>query len=155
LLDGTFRTQRAAAAGVKLSDDHLQRSLRAPHVRAYIDEQVHALLGQGKLRAAGRLVELIDAKSEHVSLDAATTALGIAGIRPAQQPSQVNNTFIDKANIVAGYVVDLTPWSPIIEGEPSAATPAAELTPVEPRRTQWEEQRRAMDPMRGSNLRPV
>jgi hypothetical protein len=58
-------------------------------------------------RAEGRRPEsdLIHAKSEHVSLDASLTTLGINGIAP---PNQNNGPVININNSVsAGYVIDI------------------------------------------------
>ena len=50
-----------------------------------------------------RLVELIDAGSEHVSADVSKHMLAIAGIKPAAEPTTLVNV-----NIRAGYVIDLS-----------------------------------------------
>jgi hypothetical protein len=52
--------------------------------------------------AVTRLLELIDAGSEHVSFDASKHVLAIAGIKPAAEPQVSVNL-----EIRAGYVIDL------------------------------------------------
>jgi hypothetical protein len=51
------------------------------------------------------VVELMDAASEHVSLDASKHVLAIGNIRPPETGSSVNVNL----GISVGYVIDLTP----------------------------------------------
>lgn len=120
LLDGKYRTQSAAAIGESLSGDYLQRALHKPHVLSYIDVQVQKMLQSGKLRATGRLLELIDSKSDHVSFDASLATLGINGIRPVEAPS---THIVNNVNVAAGYVIDLSEPAPVVIEQ--AAVPAA------------------------------
>src|SRR3989304_4138476 len=64
LSSGACRTIKAAAARANLSREHLSRSLRKNHVRAYIEEKTRSELAIATLRAVARLNELGDAKSE-------------------------------------------------------------------------------------------
>src|ERR1700682_5005622 len=57
----------------------------------------------GTLRASARLLELIDAASEHVSLDASKHMLALNGYQPPAGPTALVNI-----NIQAGYVIDLS-----------------------------------------------
>jgi len=57
----------------------------------------------GVLRASKRVLELVDADSEHVSLDASKHVLAIEGIKPTQD-AQVSVNI----DIKAGYVIDLS-----------------------------------------------
>jgi hypothetical protein len=57
----------------------------------------------GVLRASKRVMELVDAESEHVSLDASKHVLAIEGIKP-RADAQVSVNI----DIKAGYVIDLT-----------------------------------------------
>ena len=59
------------------------------------------------MRASARLVDLVDAGSEHVSLDATKHLLGVAGIAPAQSPQVSVNI-----ELKAGYVIDLSERNP-------------------------------------------
>lgn len=55
------------------------------------------------MRASRRLEELLDASSEHVSLDASKHVLAIGGIKPIEQGTNINIT----NNIAPGYVIDM------------------------------------------------
>jgi hypothetical protein len=62
-------------------------------------------LARGTLRASARVLELMDASSEHVSLDASKHVLAIGNIRPPETGSSVNVN----VGLSVGYVIDLTP----------------------------------------------
>ncbi|MCK1585473.1 hypothetical protein IVB03_39455 [Bradyrhizobium sp. 168] len=100
---GECRDIKAAAEQAKLSREHLSRSLRMPHVQAFIASESRKTIAQHAIRAAARMGELVDASSEHVSLDASKHVLAIEGIRPPDQ-SQVNVN----VGVSVGYVIDLT-----------------------------------------------
>jgi hypothetical protein len=106
-LDLMFRGEckdiKAAAAQANLSREHLSRSLRLPHVQAFIARKSRETVANHTIRASARLGELIDSASDHVSLDATKHTLGIGGIRP---PSDGTNISIIN-NIAPGYVVKL------------------------------------------------
>src|SRR5262249_29184470 len=76
-------TQREAANRVGMSEWHLSRELKKPHVRVFMERAARQSIALGVLRASNRVMELVDAGSEHVSLDASKHVLGIAGIKPA------------------------------------------------------------------------
>ena len=97
-------TQREAAKRVGMSETHLSTALRRPEIQAFIARRSRENLSVGVLRASNRVLELVDAGSEHVSLDASKHVLGIAGIRP---PSDANSTNVN-INIAPGYVIDLS-----------------------------------------------
>jgi hypothetical protein len=77
----------------------------------FIARKMRETIAIGGLRASARLIELIDASSEHVSADVSKHTLAIAGIKPAQD-AQVSVNI----DIKAGYVIDLTdaPRGPLI-----------------------------------------
>ena len=103
LLEGSATKIKAAADQVGLHPDSLSRAFRAPHVKLYVDERTRALLDSGKTIAAARLMELLHASSDHVSLDASRLALSINGIKPAEHGVNIsiNN------NVSPGYIIDL------------------------------------------------
>jgi hypothetical protein len=103
LLTGECKTQKAAAERVGMNETYLSEALRKPHVRVFIERRTRETIANGTLRASARLVELLDASSEHVSLDASKHLLAIDGIKPAAGPTTHVNL-----NIQAGYVIDLT-----------------------------------------------
>jgi hypothetical protein len=104
LASGECKTQRAAAKRVGLNPGDLSEALRKPHVQGFIERTMRQNLANGALRASNRLVDLLDASSEHVQFDASKHLLGIAGIKPADHAQQVNVN----VEIKAGYVIDLT-----------------------------------------------
>src|SRR6266404_4958559 len=83
LVSGECKTQKAAARRVGLHPDYVSRELKKPHVRVFIDRATLQTIASGKMRASARLVQLIDATSEHVSADVSKHMLAIAGIKPA------------------------------------------------------------------------
>jgi hypothetical protein len=94
----------------------------------YMRAQVAGHLATGTLRASSRLVELIDAKSEHVSGDCARTVLAIDGFAPADPSRGGNVNFFNSGP--AGYIINLT-------GKPLTAEQlAGESTVIEQQRAQ-------------------
>ena len=77
LLTGECRTQKAAAERVGMNETYLSEALRKPHIRMFIERRTRETIANGTLRASARLVELLDASSEHVSLDATKHLLAI------------------------------------------------------------------------------
>jgi len=73
----------------------------------FIERAARETIANGTMRASARLVELLDAGSEHVSLDASKHMLAIAGIKPAAD-AQVSVNI----DIKVGYVIDLTDTAP-------------------------------------------
>jgi pantoate kinase len=96
-------TQREAAKQVGMSEFHLSRELKKPQIRVFMERAARQAIAMGVLRASSRVMELVDAGSEHVSLDASKHVLGIAGIKPSQD-AQVSVNI----DIKAGYVIDLS-----------------------------------------------
>jgi hypothetical protein len=103
LLTGECKTQKAAAERVGMSAVYLTEAFKKPHVRVFIERRTRETIANGTLRASARLVELIDAGSEHVSADVSKHLLAIAGIKPSAD-AQVSVNI----DIKAGYVIDLS-----------------------------------------------
>ena len=103
LLTGTCKTQKAAAERVGMNETYLSEALRKPHVQVFIARRIRETIGNGTMRAAAKLVELIDAGSEHVSADVSKHMLAIAGIKPAAEPTTNVNI-----NFRAGWIIDLS-----------------------------------------------
>jgi hypothetical protein len=103
LLTGECRTQKAAAERVGMNETYLSEALRKPHVRVFIERRIRETIANGTMRASAKLVELIDAESEHVAADVSKHMLAIAGIKPAAGPSGAVNI-----EIKAGWVIDLS-----------------------------------------------
>jgi hypothetical protein len=96
-------TITAAAAKVGISREYLSRSLGEPHVADYLRRKAARTVAVGALRAATREIELIDARSEHVSHDASKHVLACAGIKPAAEANVNLNV-----EVRAGWVIDLS-----------------------------------------------
>jgi hypothetical protein len=103
LLTGECKTQRAAAERVGMHEGYLSEALRKPHIRVFMERSARETIAKGSMRASARLIELIDAGSEHVSLDASKHILAIGGIKPAEHAHVSVNV-----EIKAGYVIDLS-----------------------------------------------
>jgi hypothetical protein len=103
LLTGECKTQKAAAQRVGMNETYLSEALRKPHIQVFIARRVRETISNGTLRASARLVELLDATSEHVSFDAARHLLAIEGIKPASEPTTNINLNVQQA----GWVVML------------------------------------------------
>lgn len=121
ITEGRAKTITAAARKVGLSREYLSRTFGEPHVAAYLRDKAARAVAMGAGRASARLNQLLDSKSEHVSLDAVKHTLGIAGIKPAAD-ANVNLNI----EVRAGYVIDL--------GEPEAR-PMKVVSPAPPRVT--------------------
>jgi hypothetical protein len=100
---GECKDIKAAAERIGMARESLSRALRLPHVQVFIARSARETIALGALRASGRTIELMDAGSEHVSLDASKHVLAIAGIKPTAD-AQVSVNI----DIKAGYVIDLT-----------------------------------------------
>jgi hypothetical protein len=107
MLTGEVTTQKAAAERVGMTPQHLSKMMQRDYVRVFCERRARQTIAAGQLRASRRLVELIDAGSEHVSLDATKHMLGIGGIAPAPTPSLNVNI-----ELKAGYVIDLSERNP-------------------------------------------
>jgi hypothetical protein len=103
LVSGQSKSLTAAAKAVGLSREYVSRSLSKPHVAEFLRQKAARAVAMGAGRAAARLNQLLDSKSEHVSLDAAKLSLDIAGIKPATD-TNVNLNI----EVRAGYVIDLS-----------------------------------------------
>jgi hypothetical protein len=103
IASGECTTIKAAAERVKLSREHLSRMISKPHVQVFMQREARRTIALGVMRASHRVVELMDASSEHVSLDASTKVLAIEGIKPAESGTHVSVS----VDIKAGYVLDL------------------------------------------------
>jgi hypothetical protein len=103
LLTGECKTRKAAAERVGMNAGYLSEALKKPHVRVFIERRTRETIANGTLRASARLVELLDASSEHVSLDASKHMLALNGHKPTAEPTTLVNI-----NIRAGYVIDLS-----------------------------------------------
>jgi hypothetical protein len=112
-------TQREAASRAGMNESHLSRELRKPQIQAFIARKCRETIQIGTLRASNRVLELVDAQSEHVSLDASKHVLAIEGIRPPDQ-GQVNVN----VGVSVGYVIDLSGHVP----QQSVTTIDARLT---------------------------
>ncbi len=102
LASGECRTITAAAARVAMSRERLSKAINAPTGQTYLASQRRELISAGSMRAAQRIVDLIDSQSDHVSFDAAKHVLAIEGVRPPER-SPVN---VD-VNMPVGYVICL------------------------------------------------
>ena len=116
-------TQRDAAKLVGMSETYLSAALRKPEIGAFIARKSRENIQIGVLRASARINELVDASSEHVSLDASKHVLAIEGIRPPDQ-GQVNVN----VGVSVGYVIDL-----------SGSAPQQSVTTIDARLTQHDE----------------
>jgi hypothetical protein len=126
-VSGRARTVTAAAKKAGLSREYVARSLSLPHVAAYLRDKAARVVAMGAGRAAARLNQLLDSKSEHVSLEASKFSLGVAGIKPT--PDAQLNVNVD---VKAGFVIDLSgsgdarPMKIISSTDPAPALPASE-----------------------------
>jgi hypothetical protein len=105
LATGEVKYQKDAAERVGLTAEHLSRMLAKPHVRGVMHARATENLARATLRASARVAELMDASSEHVSLDASKHVLAIGGIRP---PDTSHGVHVN-VGVSVGYVIDLTP----------------------------------------------
>lgn len=104
LLSGTCRTQKAACERIGFDAAHLSRSLRLPHVQAFIARETRSTLASAQAPAAATLIGLLDAKSENVQAAVAERLLAIAG----HVPDNTTRVAVS-VDVRAGYVIDLTP----------------------------------------------
>jgi hypothetical protein len=103
IVTGECKTQKDAAAKVGITPQWLCEQLKKPAAEVFYEEQSRQTISRAKMRASRRLEELLDASSEHVSLDASKHVLSIAGIAPAAQGTNINIT----NNLLPGYVIDM------------------------------------------------
>jgi hypothetical protein len=119
LLTGECKTQKAAAERVGMNASYLCDALTKPKIQAFIARETRRNIQNGAIRASARLMELVDAQSEHVSLDASKHVLAIEGIRPPDQGQVSVNV-----GVSVGYVIDLSGQA----SNPSATVIDARLT---------------------------
>lgn len=110
LVSGECKTIKAAAERTSMHPNYLSGALKKPEVRVFIERRARETIASGMMRASARLNELVDAGSEHVSLDASKHLLAIAGIKPAND-SQVSVNI----ELKAGFVIDISEQPRIIE----------------------------------------
>lgn len=103
LASGECKTIKAAAARTNMHPNYLYGAIKKPEVRVFMERETRQTVALGMMRAGNRLVELVDAGSEHVSLDASKHMLAIAGIKPAAD-AQVSVNI----DLKAGFVIDLS-----------------------------------------------
>lgn len=103
LAKGNVKTVSAAAERVKLSREHLSRTLQLPHIQAFIAHESRRTIATATMRASNRLVELIDAQSEHVAAKVSERILTSEGILKSDQASIAVNV-----DVRAGFVIDLS-----------------------------------------------
>jgi predicted DNA-binding protein (UPF0251 family) len=96
-------TQRDAAKQAGISEFHLSRVLKLPQIQVFIARSARRNIQLGVLRASNRVLELVDAESEHVSLDASKHVLAIEGIKPTADAQLSVNI-----DIKAGFVIDIS-----------------------------------------------
>jgi sugar phosphate isomerase/epimerase len=104
ITSGDAKTITDAAEKAGITRQHLSRELSKPHIAEYLRQKAARVVAIAAGRASARLVDLIDADSEHVSFDATKHTLAIAAIKRALDPSI--NFNIDVPH--AGYVIDLS-----------------------------------------------
>jgi hypothetical protein len=102
LLSGECRTQKAAAQRVDLHPDHVCRELKKPQIQAFIARRTRETLTNARLPAAGVLLSLLDADSEHVQRDVAIRVLEETGDLRVNTAQPIGNT-----DVSIGYVINL------------------------------------------------
>lgn len=104
LTSGECRTQKAAAIQIGISEPYLSTQLNKAHIRVFIEQRCRENIVRGTLRASNRIVELIDAKSEHVAAEVSTRILESEGILRSNEAGVHVNVGV---SIAPGYVIDL------------------------------------------------
>lgn len=102
IADGEVKTIKAAAERVGMSREHLSRSLTKDHVQVFLKRAAAKTIAGASLRASRRMVELIDARSEHVAAKVSErilTSEGILRTDHTQAPAGVD--------LRAGFVIKL------------------------------------------------
>jgi hypothetical protein len=102
LISGECKTQKAACERVNISETWLSIQLNKPAIEVFVAQRARRNLSRGVMRASARMVELLDASSEHVSLDASKHVLALDGIKPPDSSQPTGNTTIN-----VGYIVNL------------------------------------------------
>jgi predicted DNA-binding protein (UPF0251 family) len=99
---GEVATQKAAAERVGLCQQHLCKMLARDEIRAFLVRTASKTIATSTLRASARLVELIDAKSEHVAAQVSERILTSEGILKSDQHAIAVNV-----DVKAGFILDL------------------------------------------------
>lgn len=120
-------TQKAAAEAVGLHPESLSRALSKSSARVFLEQRARQTIAVASARASERIVELVDASSEHVSLDAAKHVLAIGNIRPPENGSHVSVN----VGVSVGYVLDLRPDDAGAAHTPQAGNQAQVIDNVE------------------------
>lgn len=120
MIAGETKTVTDAAAAVGLSREHLSRELSKPHVIEYLREKTWRALSIATARAGAVKIDNLESGNARVRDDASDFVLGLAGIRPAPNPTIAINI-----GVKAGYVIDLSdeprPAPTVIEHEAGQA----------------------------------
>lgn len=114
LASGECKTITAAAERVGITREWLGKMLGRSHIRAFMTRRARENIEAGVWRASARLVELIDADSEHVAAKVSERILTSEGILKSDA-SQVSVA----VGVSVGYVIDLSgarPVGPIVDG---------------------------------------
>ena len=94
-----------------MSETHLCTMLARPQIQALIARKASETIRTAKLRASHRLVELIDAQSEHVAAQVSERILTSEGILKSDQGSNI----AVNVDIRAGYVIKLNGQAPALQ----------------------------------------
>jgi hypothetical protein len=103
LVTGECQTIKAASERMGMHPNYVSGALKKPEIRVFMERRARETIAAGVVRASARLNQLVDAGSEHVSLDATKHVLAIAGIKPSAD-AQVSVNI----ELKAGYVIDLS-----------------------------------------------
>ncbi len=132
MVRGEAKTITAAADLAGLSREALSRALQKSHVIQYLHDKTARALAIAAGQAGATKIALLDSANARVRNEASTFVLGLAGIKPADDPRTAVNI---NMNVRAGWIVDLrdelkasdppTPAPKIIEHEPAAAVPCS------------------------------
>jgi hypothetical protein len=132
-------SQKSVAAQCGVSEAYISRLMARVQFRRALQARTAEIIARGGVRAASRLVELLDGASEHVSLHASIHTLRLHGFAPPESGAAVINLSIQPGLIVTsatsaeaiagareqpgGYLIDLRgagdDGGQIIEQEPS------------------------------------
>ena len=113
LLARSGLTQKKCAEECGFNPDYVSRLMQKPQFLSLIQSRARDILGQGTVRAAARVAELIDSDSSKTSLEASVFTLKVAGIAPSDTPGASLHLSV---NVAPGYVIDLSE-PPVIEGK--------------------------------------
>jgi len=99
-----------------MSPQYVSRALRKDYIRVFVARRVREHLAGGTLKAASKLIELLDSTSQRVAFESARHVLALDGIRPREQASVSINL-----ELRAGYVLDLRSEEEIARNIPPKA----------------------------------